>query len=181
MPEEACYAKKGQSGLLGSELLHSIENLRAWFLAAGKLTFIMTLQEKHTAMVEQFSKMRTGHDRLAAVVERGKSSPTFQAEQKTLDHKVQGCLSNLWFLPEYRDGLCYFKADSDSAVVKGVAALIAEFYSGHSPAEVVAYEPAFLKDIGITQHLSSNRRNGLTRIRQEMVNFAQKHLASTHA
>ncbi|MGV3771366.1 MAG: SufE family protein [Verrucomicrobiales bacterium] len=130
--------------------------------------------------MEEFSRMRTPHDRLAAVVERGKQEPQFTALEKSPDHKVPGCLSNLWFLPEYKEGLCFFRADSDSAVVKGVAVLLCQFYSGQLPSEVIEHEPTFLKEIGITQHLSSNRRNGLTRIRHEMVAFALKHFPHAH-
>jgi cysteine desulfuration protein SufE len=136
----------------------------------------MTLQEKEQEVVAAFAGLRTPHDRLAAVVERGKKSSGLSTEEKTTERKVPGCLSNLWFVAQFKDGLCYFQADSDSAVVKGVAVLLCECYSGLAPSEVAGPAPDFLKDIGITQHLSSNRRNGLTRIREEMVDFARKHM-----
>ncbi len=111
-------------------------------------------------------------ERLARIVEMGRAADPLPEACKTDDHLVPGCLSRLWLLCEYRDGKCWFRCDSDSAVVKGIASLICQFYSGRSPQEVLAHEPDFLAQMGIRQHLSANRRNGLARVRGMIAVYA---------
>lgn len=77
---------------------------------------------------------------------------------------IEGCTSNLWLVPSLEDGLCRFRCDADSLITKGVASLVCEFYDGAAPAEVAATDADFLSAVGITQHLSPNRRNGLTNL-----------------
>jgi cysteine desulfuration protein SufE len=74
---------------------------------------------------------------------------------------------------EFREGRCFFVCDSDSLVVKAVAGLLCEFYSGQPPAEILAHDPAFLAPFGITQHLTPNRRNALARVWEHIENFAE--------
>jgi cysteine desulfuration protein SufE len=78
----------------------------------------------------------------------------------------------LWFIPEFKEGKCYFRVDADSHIVRGIAVVLAEFYSGHSPAEILQNDPGFLSTVGITQHLSPNRRNGLSRLWDKIRGFA---------
>jgi len=86
---------------------------------------------------------------------------------------IEGCLSQLWIFPEFKEGKCYFHTDSDAAITKGTAALLCELYSGETPEDVLSLEPDFLADVGITQHLSPNRRNGLTNVRKKIKAYAE--------
>lgn len=106
------------------------------------------------------------------VIERSRRTPHLPLELRDPAHRVEGCLSNLWFVPEMRAGQCHFRVDGDSHIVRGIATLLAEFYSGHSPEEILRHDPTFLSEVGITQHLSPNRRNGLARVWDRIRLFA---------
>ena len=88
-------------------------------------------------------------------------------------------MSQLWVVPAYQGGLCNFRSESDSAIVKGIASLLCDFYSDAKPEEIVKTDADFLGDVGITQHLSPNRRNGLSRIVESIQRFAQSCLAES--
>src|SRR5687768_14143637 len=135
----------------------------------------MTLEEKKRELVEDLGLLPTAQDRLMYVVDRARKTPNLPAELRTDQTRVEGCLSNLWFIPEYREGKCYFKVDADSHIVRGIAIVLAEFYSGHEPKEILANDPGFLSTVGITQHLSPNRRNGLSRLWEKIRGFAAEH------
>lgn len=136
----------------------------------------MTLAEKKQELVDDLSLLPSAQDRLMYVVDRAKKSPALPEELRNPETRVEGCLSNLWFIPEFKDGKCYFRVDADSHIVRGIAVVLAEFYSGHPPAEILQNDPAFLSTVGITQHLSPNRRNGLSRLWEKIRGFAAEHL-----
>jgi cysteine desulfuration protein SufE len=136
----------------------------------------MTLAEKKTELIDDLSLLPSAQDRLMYVVDRAKKTPPLPPELRTAQTRVEGCLSNLWFIPEFRDGKCYFQVDADSHIVRGIAIVLAEFYSGHTPAEILQNDPAFLSTVGITQHLSPNRRNGLSRLWDKIRTFAAENL-----
>ena len=138
----------------------------------------MTLEEKKRELVEDLGLLPSAQDRLMYVVDRAKKTPNLPAELRTDGTRVEGCLSNLWFIPEFRDGKCYFKVDADSHIVRGIAIVLADFYSGHGPKEILANGPEFLSTVGITQHLSPNRRNGLSRLWDKIREFSAEHAAS---
>ncbi len=132
----------------------------------------MTLADKKQELIDDLSLLPSAQDRLMYVVDRAKKSPALPEELRNAETRVEGCLSNLWFIPEYREGKCYFKVDADSHIVRGIAVVLADFYSGHSPAEILQNDPGFLSTVGITQHLSPNRRNGLSRLWEKIRGFA---------
>jgi len=136
----------------------------------------MTLAEKRDKLIADLQFFDDPQDRLAYVVDAAKKRPPLPAEFRTDDHRVEGCLSNLWFVPEFRDGRCWFRVDGDSMIVKGIAGLLAEFYSGEPPKEILKVDPSFLARAGITQHLSQNRKNGLGRVWLKIQQFAAEHV-----
>jgi len=133
----------------------------------------MTLAAKRQALLDELNAFRDPQARLAHVVGRGRAMPALPAELKAEAFAVPGCLARLWLVPDFRDGRCWFRCESDSAVVKGIAGLLCEFYSGHAPAEIVTCEPSFLREAGITQHLTPNRRHGLARVWERIRAFAE--------
>lgn len=137
----------------------------------------MNLAEKKRELVEDLSLLPTAQDRMMYLVDKARKTPALPAELRSDDWKVEGCLSNLWFVPEFREGRCFFKVDADSHIVRGIAILLAEFYSGEEPKEILANDPAFLSEAGITQHLSPNRRSGLSRLWEKIRDFATEHAA----
>jgi cysteine desulfuration protein SufE len=136
----------------------------------------MTLAEKKDELVENLGLLPSAQDRLMYIVDRAKKTPHLPDDLRTPETRVEGCLSNLWFIPEFKEGKCFFKVDADSHIVRGIAIVLADFYSGHSPAEILQNDPAFLSTVGITQHLSPNRRSGLSRLWDKIRDFAADHL-----
>ena len=98
------------------------------------------------------------------MIDRAKAAPALPSDLKLDAFLIEGCTSNLWLVPSLEAGVCRFRCDADSLITKGVASLVCEFYDGASPQEVAATDADFLSAVGITQHLSPNRRNGLTNL-----------------
>ena len=124
----------------------------------------MTIAQKQQQLTTQLSGFKSAQDRLAYIVRRGRAAPPLEPACRTDAFRVEGCLAAVWFVAQFAEGRGQFRADSDSAVVKGIAVLLCEFYSGQSPEEIVGASPAFLAEFGITQHLTPNRRNSLGKI-----------------
>lgn len=132
----------------------------------------MTIGEKQKQLAKTLGALPKAQDRLAYVVGCGRAAAPIDEAFKTEAFRVEGCLAKVWFVPEFEQGRCYFKADSDSAIVKGIAVLLCDFYSAQTPGEIAQTQPAFLEKFGITQHLTPNRRNGLAKIWSGIEAFA---------
>lgn len=139
----------------------------------------MTLKEKKAALMEEITLIPDPYERLGYVVERGKKADGLGQDLQIDAFKIEGCMSQLWVVPEFKEGQCFYRSESDSAIVKGIASLLCDFYSGAKPDEVVATDADFLGEVGITQHLSPNRRNGLSRIVESIQRFAKSCLSET--
>ncbi|HEY5345768.1 MAG TPA: SufE family protein [Verrucomicrobiae bacterium] len=137
----------------------------------------MTLAEKQRQLTAELAALKNGQDRLAFLVEKAKVRPPLAPEFRVEENLIPGCLAKLWFVPQFRNKKCFFNCDSDSLVVKAVAGLLCDFYSGHAPAEILAHDPKFLAPLGITQHLTPNRRNALSKIWERISQFAEVHAA----
>lgn len=137
----------------------------------------MNLAEKQQRLAAELSRLKNGQDRLALLVERVRKLPPLPLELRVEQKLIPGCLAKLWFVSEFRDGKCFFACDSDSLVVKAIAGLLCDFYSGQPPAEILAHDPGFLAPLGITQHLTPNRRNALAKVWERIRQFAQQNLA----
>lgn len=136
----------------------------------------MTLREKQDALAAELARFKTPQDRLGHMIRVGRAAPGLEESFKTPESKLEGCLSNLWLRSEFRDGRCYFGADSDSAIVKGLATVICEVFSGLEPAEIVSGDLAPLRQAGLWQQLTPNRRTGLSRLVDNIHEFAREHL-----
>jgi cysteine desulfuration protein SufE len=137
----------------------------------------VTIAEKQRQLTAALGALKTAQDRLGYIVGRGRAAPPLEPEFKTEAFRVEGCLAKVWFVPEFAGGQCQFRADSDSAIVKGIAVVLCEVCSGQAPEEIVKSSPVFLEEMGITQHLTPNRRNSLGKIWQKIQGFARSHLA----
>ena len=136
----------------------------------------MNLAEKQVELTTQLAVLKNGQDRLAFLVGKAKVRPPLAPELRREENLIPGCLAKLWLVTEFREGKCGFTCDSDSLVVKAVAGLLCDFYSGHAPAEIPAHDPQFLAPLGITQHLTPNRRNALAKVWEHIRLFAENHL-----
>ena len=133
----------------------------------------MSIERKRDQLVEELLPLEDHLERLTYVIDRAKDLPGLDEEYKIEAFLIKGCVSQLWVFPSFRDGKCHFQADSDASVTKGTAGLLCELYSDETPEDVIALEPDFLSEVGITQHLSPNRRNGLTGVREKIKAYAQ--------
>jgi cysteine desulfuration protein SufE len=133
----------------------------------------VNLAEKQVQLAAQLAALKNGQDRLSVLVDQARKRPPLAPELRVDENLIPGCLAKLWFVAHFRDGQCLFDCDSDSLVVKAIAGLLCEFYSGHAPAEILAHDPGFLAPLGITQHLTPNRRNALSKIWERIRQFAE--------
>lgn len=124
----------------------------------------MDLRQRREALVAELEPFGDHHERFQYVIDRAKSVPALPPDFRLDAFLVEGCTSNLWLIPTLDAGACRFRCDADSLITKGIASLVCEFYDGASPADVAATDADFLSAVGITQHLSPNRRNGLTNL-----------------
>ena len=132
-----------------------------------------SIEEKRDRIVEEMSLFDDSYERFAYVIEKGKKAEPLPEEYKTEAFRIEGCMSNLWLVPEFKEGLCLYRSDSDSPITRGVAHLLCNLYSGHTPEDVLSVDPVFLSEVGITQHLSSNRRNGLSNVTAKILGYAE--------
>ena len=137
----------------------------------------MALEQKKKILVKEITLIPDAYERLGYIVDRGKKADGLTEDLRIDSFKIEGCMSQLWIVPAYKEGLCSFKSESDSAIVKGIASLICDFYSNEKPDDIQKADADFLSEVGITQHLSPNRRNGLSRIVESIQRFAKSCLA----
>ena len=133
----------------------------------------MPIDEKRDQLVDELMPFEDPFERFAYVIDRAKTVPPLDDEYKIDTFLIKGCISQLWIFPQFKDGQCQYQADSDAAITKGTASLLCELYSDETPESIIALEPDFLAEVGITQHLSPNRRNGLTSVRQKIKAYAE--------
>jgi cysteine desulfuration protein SufE len=134
----------------------------------------MTLQEKKDALLADLAVFSDDHARLDYLMELAQERPRLPVEFQRDEFRVVGCVSNLWIVPAWREGRCWFQSDSDALIVRGIGGLLCEFYNGETPAAILAMPPDFLREAGVTAHLSSNRRNGLANAWRVLKTFAER-------
>ena len=133
----------------------------------------MSIEQKRDQLIEELMPFEDPLERFSYVIDRAKDAPGLEDEYKIETFLIKGCISQLWVFPKFENGACFFQADSDASITKGTATLLCELYSGETPEEIIRLEPDFLSEVGITQHLSPNRRNGLTSVRDKIKSYAQ--------
>lgn len=131
-----------------------------------------TIAQREAEIVEEFALFDSWDDKYEYIIDLGKSLPPLEAEHKTDDNRVRGCQSTVWLASAYCDGRIYFKADSDSVIVKGLISMLVRVLSGQTPADILAAKLDFIKAIGMTAHLAQTRSNGLLAMTRQMKNYA---------
>lgn len=124
----------------------------------------MTLKEKHDEILAELEPFEDPQDRFQYLIDRAKSAPSLPAEKRVPENLVEGCTSQLWLVFRFENGVCRLDLDADAVIVKGIASLIRDYFDGARPEEIVADNVDFLASVGITQHLSPNRRSGLANL-----------------
>ncbi len=128
------------------------------------------------ALIEDHLLIENPLERLAAVVDRARRRPPLPADERTDAHRVPGCVSQVWLVGELRDGRCHFRCDADGPLVKGLVAFLCDYFSGATPAEILADPTDPLAALDLLKNLSPTRQNGLSAVRAAIVSFAKSHL-----
>ena len=131
-----------------------------------------TAHEAQQAIIEEFSFFDDWLERYQYLIDLGKKLPPLPEKERTDDRLLAGCQSNVWFLAEGDADRLAFRANSDAAIVSGLIALLLRVYSDRSAEEILATEPEFVDAIGLSEHLSPTRANGLNAMLKAVRNVA---------
>lgn len=123
-------------------------------------------------LVEEFSMFDDWMDKYQYLIEMGQSLPSLPESRKTEDNIVHGCQSRVWLTAEHQDGKVKYAADSDAIITKGLIAMLMRVLSDQSPKEILASDLAFIDQIGMREHLSPTRSNGLNSMIKQMKYYA---------
>jgi cysteine desulfuration protein SufE len=135
------------------------------------LSDIAAAQEE---LVDEFQLFDNWLDKYQYLIDLGRKLPEFPDEQKTEGNRLHGCQSQVWVTASLENKRLHFQAISDSAIVSGLIAVLMRVYSDRTPAEILATDPAFIAEIGLDEHLSPTRSNGL----RAMINAIKEHAAA---
>jgi cysteine desulfuration protein SufE len=123
-------------------------------------------------IIEEFSLFDDWMDRYQYLIDLGRRLPDFPDKLRTDANRIRGCQSQVWFVPEKRDGRLYFQAISDAAIVSGLIALLLRLYSGREPRDILETPPDFVEALELQSHLSPTRSNGLSSMLEAIRGFA---------
>jgi cysteine desulfuration protein SufE len=133
----------------------------------------MTINELQDEVIEEFSDFTDWMDKYQLLIDLGNELEPLDAKYKTEDNLIDGCQSRVWLQADMKDGLLYFTAESDALIVKGIIALLIRVLSGHTPQEIAAADLYFIDRIGLRDHLSPTRSNGLLAMLKQMKLYAE--------
>jgi cysteine desulfuration protein SufE len=137
---------------------------------------VKTIQEAEDEIVEEFSLFDEWMDKYEYIIELGKNLPSMDENHKTEENKVSGCQSQVWLNTRYENGSIIYEADSDAIITKGLVGLLVRVLSNQKPQDVVNAKLDFIDKIGMKEHLSPNRANGLVAMIKHMKENARQHL-----
>ena len=128
----------------------------------------MTIAETEHEIIDEFAMFEQWDDKYQYIIDLGKSLPPMEEQYKTDDRLIKGCQSRVWMYSELKDGKVVFHADSDAIITKGLVALMVRVLSGHAPKAIVDAPVDFISAIGLKDHLSPTRSNGLLAMVKQM-------------
>lgn len=128
----------------------------------------MTINEKQQEIIDEFTDIEDWMDRYAYIIDLGNSLPPIDEKYKTPEHLIEGCQSRVWLNADYNDGKIHYTADSDAIIVKGIISLLISVLNDHTPDEILDSDLHFIDAIGLSEHLSPTRSNGLLAMVKQM-------------
>lgn len=131
-----------------------------------------TINEMQDRIIDEFSLFEDWMDKYSLLIEMGNGLPVLDPKYKTQNNLIEGCQSRVWLYAEYADGKIYFQGDSDAVIVKGIVSLLIRVLSGHTPDEIRSADLYFIDAIGLREHLSPTRSNGLLSMLKQMKLYA---------
>ena len=132
----------------------------------------MTIQEIQDEIIEEFSELDDWMDRYQLLIDLGNEQEPLDEKYKTESNLIDGCQSRVWLQADYRDDKLWFTAESDALIVKGIVSLLIRVLSGHTPQEILDADLYFIERIGLREHLSPTRSNGLLAMVKQMRAYA---------
>lgn len=132
----------------------------------------MTINEIQNELIEDFAFFTDWMEKYEYIIQLGKEVPLIDEQYKTEEYNIKGCQSKVWLYPEVKDGKVYFTADSDAIITKGLVSLMVKVLSGHTAKEIVDADLYFVDEIGLKEHLSPTRANGLLSMIKQMKLYA---------
>ena len=131
----------------------------------------MTINELQNNVIEEFADFDDWMDKYALLIDLGNSLPPLEEKYKTESNLIEGCQSRVWLQADYVDGKILFKGESDAVIVKGIVSLLISILSDHTPQEILDADLYFIEKIGLKEHLSPTRSNGLVAmVKQKRMN-----------
>jgi cysteine desulfuration protein SufE len=121
----------------------------------------MTIQEKQQELIDEFAIYDDWMDKYEYIIELGKAVKGIADQDKTKEQLIEGCQSNVWLACRLDNGKMYFDADADAIITKGIIGMLLQVYNGETPQVILQTEPNFIHEIGLTEHLTPTRANGL--------------------
>ena len=132
----------------------------------------MTIQEIEQQIIDEFANFDEWLDKYSYLIELGKECPAIEEKDKTESNLIKGCQSRVWLSCENRDGKLYFRADSDAVITKGIVTLLIRAFDGQTPQDILDADLQFIDVIGLKEHLSPTRSNGLTSMLKQIKLYA---------
>ena len=133
----------------------------------------MTINDKQQEIIDEFADIEDWMDRYSYIIDLGNALPPIDEQYKTPQHIIEGCQSRVWLNAELsEDGKVQFTADSDAIIVKGIISLLIEVLNNHTPKEILDADLHFIDQIGLSEHLSPTRSNGLLAMVKQMKLYA---------
>lgn len=131
-----------------------------------------SIDEIQDEIIDEFSVFDDWMGKYALLIDLGNSLPPIEEKYKTNENLIEGCQSRVWLQADYRDGRIWFEAESDAIIVKGIVSLLVRVLSGRTPDEILNADLYFIDRIGLTEHLSPTRSNGLVAMVKQMRMYA---------
>lgn len=132
----------------------------------------MTIRETQDQIVKEFEQFADWEEKYKYIIGLGKTLAPIDSSIRTDKYKLSGCQSQVWINAKLEESKIIFEADSDASIVKGLVALLIRIYSNHTPDEILSSRPEFIKKIGIDNHLSPTRKNGLGAMMKQIQMYA---------
>ena len=132
----------------------------------------MTINELQESIIEEFSIFDDWMDKYALLIDLGNLLEPLEEKQKTQQNIIVGCQSRVWLNAEFKDGIVTYQGESDAVLVKGIVSLLIKVLSGHTPDEILETDLYFIDEIGLKEHLSPTRSNGLVAMVKQMKMYA---------
>ena len=132
----------------------------------------MTINETQDEIIEEFSALDDWMDKYQLLIDLGSEQEPLAEQYKTEQNLIDGCQSRVWLQADYEDGIIRFSAESDALIVKGIVTLLIRVLSGHTPQDILNADLYFIEQIGLKEHLSPTRSNGLLAMVKQMRMYA---------